>query len=153
MIRKTIFIAVVVLLVFFIYRGISPSWADKIINKISSIRQNTKNQTWTINTWWNLTSGTLLSWSENSYERLTQEWTFKNLSWTSEAWNTTWTANTWSQKTVVNKTWNTNTWTTTKPPVKTANTTKTTTQTSTNTNWLSQQDMKDLNELLNNVVE
>lgn len=153
MIRKTIFIAVVVLLVFFIYRGISPSWADKIINKISSIRQNTKNQTWTINTWWNLISGTLLSWSENSYERLIQSWTLKNLSWTSETWNTTWTANTWSQKTVVNNTWNTKTWTISKPPVKTTSTTKTSTQTSTNANWLSQQDMKDLNELLNNVVE
>ena len=152
MIRKTIFIAVVVLLVFFIYRGISPSWADKIINKISSIRQNTKNQTWTTNTWWNLISGTLLSWSENSYERLTQSWTLENLSWTSETLNTTWTANTWSQKTVVNNTWKTNTWTTTKPPVKTTNTTKTTTQTTTNTNWLSEQDMKDFYEL-NNIIE
>lgn len=152
MIRKTIFIAVVVLLMFFIYRGISPSWADKIINKISSIRQNTTNQTWNTNTWWNLISGTLLSWTENSYERLTQSWTLKNLSGTSETANITWATNTWNQKTVV-KPWNTNTWTTTKPPVKTTSTTKTTTQTSTNTNWLSPQDMKDLNELLNNVVE
>lgn len=143
MLRKTIFITVLVALMFLLYRGISPSWADKIVDKISSIREkNTTNSlSGNTNTWNILSSWTISSWA-NDFEKIVKSGTLLELSW--DIKTITWSAI---------KTWNTNTGTNTKPPVKSTTTTKTSTKTSTNTKWLSQQDMKDLENLLNNIVE
>lgn len=146
--RKTIFITVLVALIFLLYRGISPSWADKIINKIASIREKDLEtswygniNTWTLNTWNIVNTWTTSSWA-NDFEKIVKSGTLLELSWDNKT--ITW---------AFIQTWNTNTGNTTKTPVKATTTTKTNTKTSTNTNWLSQQDMKDLENLLNNIVE
>lgn len=139
MIRKSIFIAIVVLLIFFLYRGISPSWADKILNNISSLRQKNINKLEIINTWLvNIMPETSLSW-KNSYDKLTQSWALKALTWISEKNIITWNTNKLNQMV---STWNNS--------IKTNTTTN---KTQTNTNWLSAQDIADLKNLLNNVVE
>lgn len=141
--RKTIFITVLVALIFLLYRGISPSWADKVINKISSIREKDSKTSLSgnINTWNIVSSWTTSSWV-NDFEKIVKSGTLLELSWDNKT--ITWSAI---------KTWNTNTGTTTKAPVKATTTTKASTKTSTNTKGLSQQDMKDLENLLNNIVE
>lgn len=143
MFRKTIFIAVVVILVFLIYRGISPSGADKVIDKISSVREKNiaKIQSWNTITWNIISSWKILSW-EDSFEKLVQS---GSIIWiTGEKITSTWNTNTWTI----------NTWNTTKPTTKPVIKKPTTKPIQpTNTNWLSQQDMNDLKALLNNIVE
>ncbi len=147
MLRKTFFIAIVVALLFLIYRWINPSWADKLINKISSIRE--KNQAIVSQTW-NLNTGNLVrSWINTSwdlaYEKILQSGTLISLTWKNE--NLTWNISTWNKISTWTKI---NTWSKTVAKFKTSKTAK---ATPTNTNWLSNQDMIDLKNLLNNIVE
>lgn len=142
MLRKTIFIAIVVAVIFLLYRGINPTWADQLVNKISSIREKntTHSETWSLNTWNTIISWMNTSW-DNSYEKLIKSGSIVDLTWKNEeiisTWNKTNTGNNLNTKT------------------KTITTTKATPKKviQTNTNWLSNEDLKDISNLLNNIVE